>query len=67
MKSQGEGQFDKVLTSLMKLNGATGINSYKLARFVNNYVTQVQDQQDLQENLGSVDRIERTIFVWRCD
>jgi len=46
----------------MKLNGATGINSYKLAQFVNNYVTKVQDRQDLQENLGSVDRIERTIL-----
>jgi hypothetical protein len=47
----------------MKLNGATGINSYKLARFVNNYVTRdVRDRQDLQENIGSVDRIERTIL-----
>jgi hypothetical protein len=46
----------------MKFNGVTGINSYKLAQFVNNYVIQVQDRQDLQENLGSVDRIERTIL-----
>jgi hypothetical protein len=64
IKSQGESQLESLYYMLnVKLKmkkKKIGINSPKLAQFVNDYIT--KNRSDLQKNLGSIGRIGRTIL-----